>query len=179
MNNPDKRREDERTRHLLTHTTKGGGGGGANHQTTLWVRQPEGGEKERDHLMLMRVSLCIRSIELTKRTTPATQRTGRDLRGAPTGCVRLLFQAAHVGHRPYAQPKHHHKCLPPYGNRERKKVRGRERENAGRYHGALMNPLTSLNEPCGSRRARRQAPGRDVMLGRHLARRNDLQDPTS
>ena len=49
----------------------------------------------------------IRAIELTQRTTPAGRRTDHDSLTMPTGCVRLICQAAHVGYRLYARPEHH------------------------------------------------------------------------
>lgn len=120
------------------------------------------GERKGDCLVNTN-GLNVRAIELTQRAAPANQRTNLDLLKRPTGCVSLLLQAAHVGDRLYAGPEHHpddHLLL--------------KRPQTTAW--CFCDLLTSTY-PRGPRRAKRQAPGHNVMLSQHLARRCAFEDP--
>ena len=69
-------------------------------EKTPWA-QIARGERKREHDADAN-GPYIRSLELTQRAAPAVRRTGRELLGTPTGCVRRIRQATRAGYRAYA-----------------------------------------------------------------------------
>ena len=131
------------------------------------MRRTKGIEGTRRTLLFDACIRYMRSIELTQRAAPAVLRTGRDLLGTPTGCVRLEHQTTHVGFRAHTHTARDTTTSIHLIYMHERERRGEGTRDASSKVSRRPTHHKLLNEPYVPRRAR-QALGRDVMLGQYM-----------